>query len=111
MENVFLNLLHLFLFFLNIFSTDFIQSEKPFSIDCINIYLFSVFFSIDFARWKREPLVSERKSLTTKLLAPYGIYFYFWNGFYFLVHSSTISNRINSISCLAMILSNSISTK
>ena len=69
MENVLLNLLLLFLSFLNIFSTDFIQSEKPFSIDCINIYLFSVFFSIDFARWKREPLVSECKSLTTKLLA------------------------------------------
>ena len=26
--------------------------KKFFSTDCINIYLFSIFFSIDFARWK-----------------------------------------------------------
>ena len=26
--------------------------NKFFLIDCVNIYLFSIFFSIDFARWK-----------------------------------------------------------
>ena len=26
--------------------------KKLFSIDCVNIYPFSMFFSIDFARWK-----------------------------------------------------------
>ena len=26
--------------------------EKRFSVDCVNINLFSIFFSIDFARWK-----------------------------------------------------------
>ena len=26
--------------------------EKLFSVDCVNIYLFSIFFSIDFAREK-----------------------------------------------------------
>ena len=27
-------------------------SKKLFSIGCVNIYLFSIVFSIDFARWK-----------------------------------------------------------
>ena len=26
--------------------------KKVFSIDCVNIYLFSIFFSIDFVQWK-----------------------------------------------------------
>ena len=26
--------------------------KKLFSIDCVNIFLFSAFFSIDFAQWK-----------------------------------------------------------
>ena len=26
--------------------------KKLFSIDCVNIYLFSIFFSIDFSGWK-----------------------------------------------------------
>ena len=31
--------------------------KKPFSIDCVNIYLFSMLFSIDFARWKSMGLL------------------------------------------------------
>ena len=27
--------------------------KKLFSIDCVNIFLLSIFFSVDFARWKR----------------------------------------------------------
>ena len=30
--------------------------KKLFSIDCVNIYLFLIFFSIDFAQWKRVGL-------------------------------------------------------
>ena len=41
--------IYLFLIF---FSIDFAWWKKFFSIDCANIYLFSIFFSIDFARWK-----------------------------------------------------------
>ena len=31
--------------------------EKLFSIDCVNIYIFSKKFSIDFARWKSLTLL------------------------------------------------------
>ena len=39
-------------FFLIFFSIDFAQWKKLFPIDCANAYLFSIFFSIDFAGWK-----------------------------------------------------------
>ena len=67
---MFFSIYCIYFYFFSIFFLQILFSRKSLSQLIASIFIFSqYFFSIDLARWKREPLVSERKSLSTKLLA------------------------------------------
>ena len=50
-KKFFFNCVNIYLFSI-FFSIDFVRCKNLLSIDCVNIYLFSLFSSQDFGRWK-----------------------------------------------------------
>ena len=50
-KSFFFNCVNIYLFSI-FFSIDFVRCKNLLSIDCVNIYLFSLFSSQDFGRWK-----------------------------------------------------------